>query len=187
MSDKLVWIDLEMTGLENTDLIMEIACLITDKDLNIIEKGPEIVIRHSRERLDQMGEWCTKHHGDSGLTDACINSKFTVQDAESKVVDFIKKHLDQEQGMLAGNSVHADKQFLIREMPRIVELLHYRIVDVSTIKELCASRLALCDFGTCCPIRQLLGWNAVTLEEEDSQHPSRHRKPRRDEDMGRDK
>lgn len=137
MSDKLVWIDLEMTGLENTDSIMEIACLITDKDLNIIEKGPEIVIRHSRERLDQMGEWCTKHHGDNGLTDACINSKFTVQDAESKVVDFIKKHLDQEQGMLAGNSVHADKQFLIREMPRIVELLHYRIVDVSTIKELC--------------------------------------------------
>ena len=138
MSLPLVWIDLEMTGLDqSTDSIMEVACIITDKDLNTISAPFECVIHHSRDRLDQMNEWCLKTHGESGLTRRCIESKVTLKEAEDSLLNFIKMTISSKaEGILAGNSVHVDRIFLLKEFPKVIEYLHYRIVDVSTIKEL---------------------------------------------------
>ncbi|ORX42730.1 ribonuclease H-like protein [Hesseltinella vesiculosa] len=117
-----------MTGLDITkDRLIEVAC-------------PEIVIHQSQELLDSMDEWCTEHHGKSGLTQAVLASNTTTKQAESMILEFLFKHFpaDDWKGRipLAGNSVHVDKQFLQAEMPGIVDYLHYRIIDVSTIKEL---------------------------------------------------
>ncbi|KAI9273560.1 ribonuclease H-like domain-containing protein [Sporodiniella umbellata] len=126
-----------MTGLDlKKDHLIEIAVLITDGDLNVVAKGPELVIHQPREVMDNMNEWCIDHHGKSGLTAQVLASKTSVEEAESQVLGFLKQHLAQGIAPLAGNSVHADKQFLQKEMPKIVDYLHYRIVDVSTIKEL---------------------------------------------------
>ncbi|KXS13213.1 exonuclease family protein [Gonapodya prolifera JEL478] len=135
--DPLVWIDCEMTGLNpDKDHILEICVVITDADLNVVAEGPEIIIRYEKEVLDQMGEWCVKHHGESGLTARVLDSKTTLSDAQKQIIDFIKSHVGKGEACLAGNSVHADKMFLVREFPEVVEWLHYRIVDVSTLKEL---------------------------------------------------
>ncbi|KAI8991752.1 ribonuclease H-like domain-containing protein [Mycotypha africana] len=137
IKNPLVWVDCEMTGLDLTkDHLIEIAVLITDGDLNIVAKGPEIVIHQPKEVMDDMNEWCIEHHGKSGLTKQVLESKISAQEAEKQVYDFLKKHVPAGVAPLAGNSVHADKQFLLKEMPSVVEHLHYRIVDVSTIKEL---------------------------------------------------
>lgn len=134
----MVWVDLEMTGLDvEKDEIMEMACIITDSDLNVIEEGPNIIIHVSDEILSSMDEWCVSHHGSSGLTDAVRASKVTLEQAEVEVVNFMKKHTPAKVCPLAGNSVHADKRFLEKYMPRFADHLHYRIVDVSTVKELC--------------------------------------------------
>ncbi|KAG0222891.1 Oligoribonuclease, mitochondrial [Mortierella sp. GBA43] len=134
MTASLVWIDCEMTGLEDTDKLIEIAVLITDDDLNI---GPNLIIHQPKEFMENMGEWCTQHHGASGLTAAVIASKITTEQACDQVLQFIKQHIPEpRKGVLAGNSVHADKEFLSREMRPIVDHLHYRIIDVSTVKEL---------------------------------------------------
>lgn len=134
----LVWIDCEMTGLNpRTDKILEIAVLITNGDLQLVDDGLEFVIRTDKESLDKMDEWCTKQHGSSGLTQACLSSPHTKEFVTSEVLAYIKKWIpDRRIGVLAGNSVHADRGFLIEEMPELIDWLHYRIVDVSSIKEL---------------------------------------------------
>ncbi|KAI8064811.1 ribonuclease H-like domain-containing protein [Gilbertella persicaria] len=137
IKNPLVWIDCEMTGLDITkDHLIEIAVLITDGELNIVAEGPELIIHQPKEVMDNMNEWCIEHHGKSGLTQQVIESKLSIEEAEEKVHSFLKQHLPKGVAPLAGNSVHADKQFLLKEMPKVVDHLHYRIVDVSTIKEL---------------------------------------------------
>jgi oligoribonuclease len=133
----LVWIDLEMTGLDaQTDHILEIATLVTDAELNIIEEGPEIVIHQSDEVLDKMNDWCIKQHGESGLTERVRSSTISIEEAERLTVQFIKKHTGRTKVPLCGNSIGQDRMFLLRYMPLITNQLHYRMVDVSSIKEL---------------------------------------------------
>jgi oligoribonuclease len=128
-----------MTGLDaNADEIMQIACYVTDYDLNLMDdEGVEIVVRLSKERLDQMDEWCTQHHGSSGLTQACIDSKVSPEYAADAILKYIKTFVPQSRrALLAGSSVHADRAFLVKPPYKaIVDHLHYRILDVSSIKE----------------------------------------------------
>lgn len=135
---RLVWIDLEMTGLNvYTDKIIEIACIITDGNLNVVAEGPELVIHQEKDIMDSMDEWCTNQHGSSGLTAKVLNSTVSTKDAEDQVLEFIKRHVNEMgSGILAGNSVHMDKEFLRKEMPDLLGYLHYRLVDVSTVKAL---------------------------------------------------
>ncbi|XP_070773674.1 small fragment nuclease [Enoplosus armatus] len=138
MSQRMVWVDLEMTGLDiEKDQIIEMACIITDSDLNILAEGPNLTINQPDELLDGMSEWCKEHHGKSGLTQAVRDSKVTLEQAEYEFLSFVRQHTPPGQCPLAGNSVHADKRFLDKYMPQFMYHLHYRIVDVSTIKELC--------------------------------------------------
>ena len=128
-----------MTGLDtNNDTIMSFAAFVTDADLNILDDtGYEAIIHHDKEQLDRMGEWCTSHHGKSGLTQACIDSTTTADEAAEGLLSYIKKHVPERRtALLAGNSVHADKAFLVKQPYNIVvDHLHYRILDVSSIKE----------------------------------------------------
>ncbi|XP_053187290.1 small fragment nuclease [Scomber japonicus] len=138
MSQRMVWVDLEMTGLDiEKDKIIEMACIITDCDLNILAEGPNLIINQPDELLDGMSEWCKEHHGKSGLTQAVRDSKITLEQAEYEFLSFVRQHTPPGQCPLAGNSVHADKKFLDKYMPQFMYHLHYRIIDVSTIKELC--------------------------------------------------
>uniref|UniRef100_A0A3B4GSK4 Oligoribonuclease, mitochondrial n=1 Tax=Pundamilia nyererei TaxID=303518 RepID=A0A3B4GSK4_9CICH len=122
MSQRMVWVDLEMTGLDvEKDQIIEMACLITDCNLNILAEGPNVIIKQPDELLEGMSEWCKEHHG-----------KVT----EYEFLSFVRQHTPPGQCPLAGNSVHADKRFLDKYMPQFMYHLHYRIIDVSTIKEL---------------------------------------------------
>nr|CAG8668684.1 12001_t:CDS:2 [Entrophospora candida] len=123
--DALVWIDCEMTGLD------------TDKDHIIEVAGPDLIVNQSKEIMDNMNDWCKKHHGESGLTSAVLSSSITTSEAASQILEFLKKHIPEGTAPLAGNSVHADKMFLKKEMPQVIDYLHYRIIDVSSIKELC--------------------------------------------------
>ncbi|GAB1728030.1 hypothetical protein NU195Hw_g5770t1 [Hortaea werneckii] len=135
----LVWIDCEMTGLDlSKDTIMSLACFITDAQLNLLDDtGYECILQHSQEQLDAMGEWCQNHHGASGLTQACLNSTTTAETAATELLEYIQKFIpDRKQGLLAGNTVHADKAFLVQEPWRkVIRHLHHRILDVSAIKE----------------------------------------------------
>lgn len=136
--ERLIWVDLEMTGLDvETCYIMEIACLITDDKLNIIAEGPNLIIHQPDDVLESMNKWCKDHHGRSGLTEQSRKSEVTLQAAEMAVLSFVRQHTPPGKCPLAGNSVHADKKFLEKFMPEFMKHLHYRIVDVSTIKELC--------------------------------------------------
>ena len=136
--NRLIWIDLEMTGLElDTNTILEIACVITEGDLEIVAEGPSLIIHHEDQVLDRMNEWCIQHHGQSGLTDSVKKSQISLQDAEKQVLDFVAKHTPVGVCPLAGNSVGMDKRFLDKYMPSLAAHFHYRIVDVSTVKELC--------------------------------------------------
>ncbi|XP_072342762.1 small fragment nuclease [Scyliorhinus torazame] len=138
MAKRMVWVDLEMTGLDiEKDKIIEMACIITDSDLNILAEGPHLIVNQPNELLDGMSEWCTEHHGMSGLTQAVRDSKISLQQAEYEFLSFIRQHTPPGLCPLAGNSVHADKKFLDKYMPQFMKHLHYRIIDVSTIKELC--------------------------------------------------
>lgn len=137
-NERLVWVDLEMSGLDiEKEHILEMACLVTDGQLNIIAEGPSLIIHQPDSVLDAMGEWCTKHHGESGLTEAVRKSDISLAAAEHQMLDFIQKHTSPKAAILSGNSVHADKVFLDKFMPSFMAHLHYRIVDVSTVKELC--------------------------------------------------
>ncbi|CAH1173505.1 unnamed protein product [Phaedon cochleariae] len=136
--NRIVWIDMEMTGLNvDQDKIMEIACLVTDSNLNIIAEGPEIIINQPKSILDSMDEWCIKQHGKTGLTEACLKSSISLKEAESSVLDFLCKHVEEKQCPLAGNSIYMDRLFLLKHMPKLHDFIHYRIIDVSTIKEIC--------------------------------------------------
>ncbi|KAG8569490.1 hypothetical protein GDO81_014432 [Engystomops pustulosus] len=138
MDQRMVWVDLEMTGLDiKKDEIIEMACLITDSDLNILAEGPNLIIKQPDELLDSMSNWCKEHHGKSGLTQAVRDSKISLAQAEYEFLSFIRKHTPPGVCPLAGNSVHVDKQFLNKYMPQFMRHLHYRIIDVSTVKELC--------------------------------------------------
>jgi oligoribonuclease len=133
----LVWLDLEMTGLNiATDVILEIACVITDGNLNVIAEGPSLIINQPEEKLAAMGKWCQDHHGRTGLTQAVRDSTITLADAREQILSFIKQHCNIHTGVLAGNSVWQDRIFLDKYMPEVTQYLHYRIVDVSTVKEL---------------------------------------------------
>jgi oligoribonuclease len=136
-NNRLVWMDLEMTGLEAlTDKILEIATVITDSALNIIEQGPELVLYQSDEVLSGMNDWCKEHHGQSGLADKVKGSSINEREAETATLNFIKKHVEQGQAPLCGNSIHQDRNFLARHMLELHGYLHYRNIDVSSIKEL---------------------------------------------------
>nr|XP_033790059.1 oligoribonuclease, mitochondrial-like [Geotrypetes seraphini] len=138
MGQRMVWVDLEMTGLDiEKDKIIEMACLITDSDLNILAEGPNLIIHQPDELLDGMSDWCKQHHGKSGLTQAVRDSKISLQHAEYEFLSFVRQHTPPGVCPLAGNSVHADKKFLDKYMPQFMRHLHYRIIDVSTVKELC--------------------------------------------------
>ena len=138
MLNPLVWIDLEMTGLDAaTDVILEVAVIITDGDLSNVVEGPELVVSATEDQLEAMPEVVRHMHGRSGLTDRVRAATLTVAEAEAQVLAFVKKHIP-EGGIapLAGNSIHTDRVFLSAYMPKVIDHLHYRIVDVSTIKEL---------------------------------------------------
>ncbi|XP_073416816.1 oligoribonuclease, mitochondrial isoform X2 [Dendrobates tinctorius] len=138
MEQRMVWVDLEMTGLDiKKDQIIEMACLITDSDLNVLAEGPNLIIKQPDELLDTMSNWCKNHHGKSGLTQAVRDSKISLAQAEYEFLSFVRKHTPPGICPLAGNSVHVDKAFLNKYMPQFMRHLHYRIIDVSTVKELC--------------------------------------------------
>ena len=133
----LVWIDLEMTGLEiDQRTIIEIATIVTNGELEIIAEGPDLVIHQPDEFLDAMDAWNTDHHGKSGLTQAVKDSKIDMATAESDTLEFLKKYVPHGVSPLCGNSVHNDRLFLDKFMPRLGKFVHYRNIDVSTIKEL---------------------------------------------------
>ena len=137
-SDVLVWLDMEMTGLDPArERIIEIATILTDGQLTEIAVGPELVIHQPDEILAAMDEWNTKHHGASGLTERVRQSQITDADAETQTIAFIDVHVSsRDRPVLAGNSIHQDRRFIRRYMPALEKRLHYRMVDVSTIKEL---------------------------------------------------
>ncbi|XP_077220039.1 oligoribonuclease-like isoform X2 [Tasmannia lanceolata] len=134
----LVWIDLEMTGLEiEEDRILEIACIITDGNLTKLVEGPHLVIHQTKECLDNMGEWCRNHHAASGLTKRVLQSTTNEKDAEKQVIEFVKKHIGTHTPQLAGNSIYVDFLFLKKYMPDLAGLFPHILVDVSSVKALC--------------------------------------------------
>src|SRR5215510_16370364 len=137
-SDVLVWLDMEMTGLDPArERIIEIATILTDGQLTEIAVGPELVIHQPDEILAAMDDWNRQHHGDSGLVDRVRQSTVSDADAEAQTIAFINAHVAlRERPVLAGNSIHQDRRFIRRYMPALEKRLHYRMVDVSTVKEL---------------------------------------------------
>ena len=133
----LIWIDLEMTGLDpNKERIIEIATIVTDSNLNILEEGPVLAIHQPDSLLDAMDEWCTKTHGASGLTQRVKDSTTTTAEAEQATLTFLRRHVKAGASPMCGNSVHQDRRFMEREMPELEAFFHYRNLDVSTLKEL---------------------------------------------------
>lgn len=133
----LVWVDLETSGLHlETCHILEVAVLITDGDLRETAEGPDLVIHQPDAVLDAMDEWCTNQHGGSGLTAAVKASTVSLLEAEDRLLAFLAEHCPPGTSPLCGNSVHFDRRFLAKFMPRVEAHLHYRNIDVSTIKEL---------------------------------------------------
>ena len=133
----LIWVDLEMTGLEpQQDEIIEIATVVTDKHLNILAHGPVIAIHQPDEVLEGMDAWNTKHHGESGLTERVRQSRITMAGAETETIDFLKQYVPEGASPMCGNSICQDRRFMARQMPRLEAFFHYRNLDVSTLKEL---------------------------------------------------
>jgi oligoribonuclease len=139
MNDRLVWIDCEMTGLDvENDVLIEIAALVTDGELKVLGEGVDVVIHASDAALDGMQDVVREMHAKSGLTEAVRQAPASVADAEQQVLDYLRKWVpDPRSAPLAGNSVSTDRTFIARYMPLLDAHLHYRIVDVSSIKELC--------------------------------------------------
>lgn len=134
---RMVWLDLEMTGLDpDRDVIIEAAVLVTDSELEIIAHGPEIAIRRTSEELALMNGWNRRTHGQSGLTKRVRESQTSVEQAEDEILEFLAEWTQKKAAPLCGNSVHQDRAFIFREMRRLYDWLDYRIIDVSTIKEL---------------------------------------------------
>ena len=135
--EHLIWIDLEMTGLDTMgDSILEIATVVTDKQLNILAEGPELAIAHPLARLEAMDEWNRTQHGKSGLWHRVLDSKVTMAQAEALTIEFLSHWVPAGKSPMCGNSICQDRRFLYRLMPRLERYFHYRNLDVSTIKEL---------------------------------------------------
>jgi len=138
-SQNLIWIDLEMTGLNpDSDLIIEIATVVTDKDLNILAQGPVIAVHQSDDALAAMDDWNQKHHGQSGLIDRVKASTINDAEAERLTIEFLKDWVPENTSPICGNSIGQDRRFLYRYMPKLEAYFHYRNIDVSTLKELAA-------------------------------------------------
>jgi oligoribonuclease len=135
--DNLIWIDLEMTGLDpGQDFILEIATAVTDKSLNILAEGPEFAIRHELPRLEAMDDWNRNQHRKSGLWQRVLDSTADLPTAEALTMDFLMRWVPPGKSPMCGNSICQDRRFLHRLMPRLERFFHYRNLDVSTIKEL---------------------------------------------------
>jgi len=141
MADKqdslLVWVDMEMSGLNPaTDVVLEVAVLLTNKNLEVVAEGPQFIIQQPPELFQKMDHWNQEHHTKSGLWQAVLDSRVTVKEAEDAILEFFKIHLAPRQSPLCGNSIAQDRMFIMNYMSRVNEYLHYRMIDVSTIKEL---------------------------------------------------
>ncbi len=133
----LVWLDLETTGIDDrTGTILEIATIVTDKDLTVVEEGPNLVIHQPDSVLTKMDPWCIEQHGASGLTEASRRSRISMSDAEEATLDFVRARCLRGRAPLCGNSIGFDRRFILHHMPRFNAYLSYRNVDVSTLKEL---------------------------------------------------
>lgn len=133
----LIWMDLEMSGLDPERCqILEIASIVTDGDLNVIAQGPDLVVHQPDSVLEAMDAWCTEHHGKSGLTAAVRASTLSLEEAENETLAFLQRYCPAGKCPLAGNSVWQDRRFIDAYLPRLGSFLHYRTVDVSTLKEL---------------------------------------------------
>lgn len=136
-NQNLIWIDLEMTGLDTVnDNIIEIATVMTDKDLNILAEGPVLAIHQPQSVLDKMDEWNQRQHGMSGLIERIKASTVTMREAEQQTLDFIAQFVEKGKSPICGNSICQDRRFLARQMPELEDYFHYRNLDVSTMKEL---------------------------------------------------
>jgi oligoribonuclease len=137
VTSNLVWMDLEMTGLDpERDVILEMATIVTDGNLNVIAEGPALAISQPEAKLAAMDEWNTSHHTASGLVQRVRTEGVSTIEAEAVTLAFIEKHVEKGQAPLCGNTIWQDRRFLVRYMPTLEGFLHYRMIDVSTIKEL---------------------------------------------------
>lgn len=135
--NNLIWIDLEMTGLEPKEhKIIEIASVVTDSQLNVLAEGPVFAIQTAQQELDKMDQWCVTHHGNSGLTQRVKVSQVTMQQAEQQTIDFLSQYVPAGKSPMCGNSICQDRRFMIEQMPKLETFFHYRNLDVSTLKEL---------------------------------------------------
>lgn len=135
--DNLIWVDLEMTGLDpDNDTVIEIASIVTDSQLNTLAEGPVMAIQCSESRLAAMDEWNTEHHNASGLVDRIRSSEHTLVDASRETLDFLRPWIAAGKSPMCGNSIGQDRRFMVRHMPELEAFFHYRNIDVSTIKEL---------------------------------------------------
>ncbi len=136
-ADNLIWIDLEMTGLDpDNDRIIEIATIVTDANLSVLAEGPIMAVHQDDAALAAMDEWNTRQHGHSGLTKRVAESHFSESDAEEATLEFLERYVEQGKSPMCGNSICQDRRFLYRYMPRLEAFFHYRNLDVSTLKEL---------------------------------------------------
>ncbi len=135
--NNLIWIDLEMTGLiPETDVIIEIATIVTDAQLNVLAEGPVFAIHQPKSVMDAMDEWNTNQHGKSGLTERVLNSQVSAAEAEAKTIEFLKSWVPPGKSPICGNSICQDRRFLANYMKELERYFHYRNIDVSTFKEL---------------------------------------------------
>ncbi|WP_337842321.1 oligoribonuclease [Rheinheimera sp.] len=135
--NNLIWIDLEMTGLDpERDVILEMATIVTDSDLNILAEGPVFAIKTSDEVLNGMDAWCTETHGKSGLTQRCRDSQTDLDEAVRQTIEFLGAYVPAGKSPMCGNSIGQDRRFLVKYAPEFEAYFHYRNLDVSTVKEL---------------------------------------------------
>jgi len=133
--NNLIWLDLEMTGLDpDSNRIIEIATIVTDSDLNILAEGPELAIHQPDNILDAMNDWCTKQHTSSGLVERIKNSSISEADAQTQTLEFIMQYVPKNKSPLCGNSICLDRRFMYKYMPKLEAYFHYRHLDVSTLK-----------------------------------------------------
>ena len=135
--NNLIWIDLEMTGLDpKQHKIIEIATVITNSQLEVIAEGPVIAIQTQKSELDKMDAWCITHHGNSGLTQRVQESSVTMQQAQQQTIEFLRQYVPVGKSPMCGNSICQDRRFMVEQMPLLEQYFHYRNLDVSTLKEL---------------------------------------------------
>lgn len=136
-SKNLIWIDLEMTGLDpEKERIIEMATIVTDSDLNTIAEGPVIAVHQNEVILGRMDEWCTRTHGESGLTERVRNSQIGEEEAELRTIKFLEQYVEPGTSPMCGNTIGQDRRFLVKYMPKLEAFFHYRNLDVSSLKEL---------------------------------------------------